>query len=134
MTFRASLAEVEPETLGYILAAVFFTIGIVGGLGEWVFHWWKDPWDWASPVSLGLGVLSLVWSASARSVRRIGRGVQHLLEGQERLVDGQERLVEGQGRLVDGQERLVEGQERLVGGQTEQTGLLREVVRSFRRG
>ena len=122
------MRRVRTETLWYILSAVFFTIGVIGGLGEWVFHWWRDPWEWASPLSLGLAGFTLIWGASAHDVRRAGDGLRdlhhelasgqgRLAQGQERLVDSQERLVDGQERLVHGQERLVHGQERLVEGQ-----------------
>lgn len=137
MAFRLPKTSVRTETMWYILAAIFFAVGTYGTLGEYVFHWWDEPWDWAGPLSLALGAVSLVWGASARDVQQLREEVRgsrkEATAGQRHLADGQNRLLEGQERLVSGQERLIAGQEKLIAGQAEQTSLLREVVASFRR-
>lgn len=113
---------VETSTYWFIGSAISFTIGIVAALGEWVFHWWNDPGQWLAVIGLGVGFVQLGFGANARQLRKLhrdqGHGFQDLKEGQERLVRGQDRLVQGQDRLVE--------------GQREQTGLLRQLVDSFR--
>lgn len=61
--------DIPPHDIWYTLSAIFFIIGIIGGLGEWVFHWWGEPWDVGTPISLFLGVLTLAWGGSAKDIR-----------------------------------------------------------------
>jgi hypothetical protein len=100
---------VRTETLWYIIGAFFLIVGTIGSLGEWVFHWWNDPWEWAGPTSLGIGLFAVMWGASARDLR----------------------AFRPESRAF--QTQMLDGQEKLLAGQAEQTTLLREVVASFRR-
>lgn len=130
MAFRNPIRNVRTETMWYILSAVFFTIGIVGALGEWVFHWWEDPWEWASPMSLVLGALTFVWGASARDVRGLREGL-HAFGGEQRASREEQRAFRQEMRAGQARTEAVLGD--LRAGQAEQTALLREVVASFRR-
>lgn len=137
MAFPSPIRNVRTETMWYILSAVFFTIGIVGALGEWVFHWWEDPWEWASPMSLVLGALTFVWGASARDVRGLREGL-HGFREEQRSFREEQRSFRGELRAF--RQEMRAGQARteavlgdLKAGQAEQTALLREVVASFRR-
>ncbi|HEV8359228.1 MAG TPA: hypothetical protein VGR28_02110 [Candidatus Thermoplasmatota archaeon] len=112
-----------------IIAAFFFALSAIAALGEWVFHWWAEPGDWLSLLSLVMAVASLGWSASSRDL-------EAARDEQRRRFDAQDaahRLqAEGQQKLLEGQQKLLEGQQKLLEGQTEQTRLLQELVASFR--
>jgi len=104
------------STLGFILAVVFFVIGLIGTLGEWVFHWWDAPFDVVGPLSLILSAVTLMWSASARDLERLRSETAGFRK-----------------ESAAGQASLGAGQADLIRGQAEQTSLLRELVASFRR-
>jgi len=107
---------VETEDFWFLISAVFLVIGIVTGLGEWVFHWWNDPWEWASPLSIVVSLLAAGWGASARDLRRMRR----------ELGSGLSDLRQGQAEQTEMLRAMSRGQEEL-------TSVLREVVTSFRR-
>lgn len=122
--------DIPPHYIWYTLSAIFFIIGIIGGLGEWVFHWWGEPWDVGAPISLLLGVLTLAWGASAKDVR-----VMHgdLRSGFTDVAAAQREHTDMLWEVRQGQREQTEKLGGLQAGQAEQTGLLRELVTSFRR-
>ena len=119
---NGTLVEFRDDLYWLALAVVFLTIGTVGALGEWVFHWWDEPWDWASPLTLAIGLMSLGWSASARSLR----------DFRKESAKREGHLLAGQGVLLSKMDQMLAKQDQLIAGQAEQTALLRELVASFR--
>lgn len=112
-------SSMKTATMWYILSAIFFAIGIVSALGEWVFHWWRDPGQWSAVLGIGLGVLTFFWGASARDVDRLREDLRELRLGQ----------AEQTGMLREMRDAQRENTA-LLG---ESASLLREVVASFRR-
>lgn len=113
--YHGNPVRVHASDIWLAIGVFFLVLGTITTLGEYVFHWWEDPWDWAGPGSLLVGVLSIAWSASSREVRGFHR--------EQREFHREQRADHRQ---------LAEGQERLLAGQAEQTSALREVVASFR--
>jgi len=116
MLRTAPQTRMKTSTMWYILSAIFFTIGIVSALGEWVFHWWQDPGQWTALLGLALGAFALVWGASADDVADVKQELRALRADQAAQL----------GELRDGQRE----QTSLL---RENSSLLREVVASFRR-
>ena len=115
MAFRLPGSSVRTETMWYILSAFFFTVGLVSALGEWVFHWWQDPGQWAALVGFALSVLAFVWGASAKDVRGMREEMRGFREESRRAQAEHSALLRENTALL-----------------REQTALLREVVASFR--
>jgi hypothetical protein len=117
------------EIVGYTIAAVGFAVGIVGSLGEWVFHWWHEPFEVVGPLGLLLGAFGVVWSASGRDLRLFRREMASVSARQTVML---EELLRGQQELLRGQQEILRGQAEQTAMLREQTALLREVVASFR--
>lgn len=123
MAFHVLGKSVYSDTYWFILSAVFLTIGVVGALGEWVFHWWDAPFDWAAPASLALALLTFGWGASGRDVR----GFRKASSAEHRALHATQE------NMLSGQDKLVAGQDKLIAGQQEGNALQREMLASFRR-
>jgi hypothetical protein len=93
----------------------FLAFGTVGTLGEYVFHWWHEPFEVRGPAGLVVGLARLGLGASSRAVRALHRE----LRGTSIRLAGQ-------------QDQMLGKQDQLIAGQAGQTALLRAMVASFR--
>ena len=124
------------EWIWYSLTIGFFVFGAVGTLGEYVFHWWHEPFEVWGPAALAVALVGLGWSASSRDLRsfraefRAGNGA--LLTKQDQMLAKQDQTLEKLDELIAGQAEQTAMLRALIQGQAEQTALLREVVASFR--
>ncbi|HEV8359239.1 MAG TPA: hypothetical protein VGR28_02165 [Candidatus Thermoplasmatota archaeon] len=130
------------STKWYILSAIFFAIGIISALGEWVFHWWESPGDIAAPLGFLMGLITLVFGATSGDLENLGTRLDRRFEDLgdrldkrfEDLGDRLDKRFDDLGDRLDKRfDRLEAGQQELIRGQQEQTRLLRELVDSFQR-
>ena len=131
------IPDIPTHWIWWTLTIIFGIISIISGLGEYVFHWWDQPWDVGTPLSVVATVLTFVWGASARDLRAT-RG--ELREGFSSVREGQSEQTELLCEL-----RLSQSEQNhltranttalaeLRTGQAEGNALLREMVASFRR-
>lgn len=105
--------RVQWRDLNYwdVLAIISGTITAVAALGEWVFHWWKEPGDVVSYVGVLVTLLAAGFGASKRDMRGLQQEFRGFRQEQRHAAGRQEKLIQGQ---------------------AEQTALLEQMVAFFR--
>lgn len=97
------LPKVETYQLWYAMAVFWFIVGTVAALGEWVFHWWRDPGQWLALLGFGLAVFSAAFGASSRDLQRtrddlageMRRGFAHQTQELKESMAEQTRVLKG---------------------------------------
>lgn len=102
----------------WILTGIFAVFTAVMLLGEYVFHWWRDPGELFGAAGLVMTVLGWGFAAS-----RGQAGL--LLAKQDQMLAKQDLMLAKMDEMLAMQRRLLELAER-------QTRLLEELVHSFR--
>lgn len=119
------------EWIWYSLTLGFFVFGAIGTLGEYVFHWWHEPFEVWGPAGLVISAVSLGWSASSRDLRGFRKEFR-TTQGEN--LAKQDAMLAKQDAMLAKQDAMLSKQDQLIAGQAEQTAVLRQVVASFRAG